>query len=101
MIEFLIVEGETPIRIRERLKKVYGDATVDVSTVRRWVRRCTEAEGETPFAYEKRSGRPTTAVTPRNIQRVDEIIHDDRHNCSRSTILVPSVHKLWSSPVYQ
>ena len=26
-----------PIRIHERLKNVYGDATVDVSTVRRWV----------------------------------------------------------------
>ena len=35
-----------PIRIHERLKNVYGDATVDVSTVRRWVRRCKEAEGK-------------------------------------------------------
>ena len=26
---------------------MYGDATVDVSTVRRWVRRCKEAEGQT------------------------------------------------------
>ena len=26
-----------PIRIHERLKNVYGDATVDVSTVRRWI----------------------------------------------------------------
>ena len=25
-----------PIRIHERLKNMYGDATVDVSTVRRW-----------------------------------------------------------------
>ena len=28
-----------PIRIHERLRNVYGDATVDVSTIRRWVRR--------------------------------------------------------------
>ena len=46
-IEFLIAEGEMPIRIHERLKNVYGDATVDVSTVRRRVRRCKEAEGQT------------------------------------------------------
>ena len=39
MIEFLTAEGEMPIRIHERLKNVYGDATVDVSTVRRWVHR--------------------------------------------------------------
>ena len=37
MIEFLTAEGDMPIRIHERLKNVYGDATVDVSTVRRWV----------------------------------------------------------------
>nr|CAI5822724.1 unnamed protein product [Callosobruchus analis] len=58
VIEFLNAEGETPIRIHERLKKVYGDVTVDVSTVRRWVRRCKEAEGQTPLTDEKRSGRP-------------------------------------------
>ena len=47
VIEFLTAEGELPIRIHERLKNVYGDATVDVSTVRRWVRRCKETEGQT------------------------------------------------------
>ena len=47
VIEFLTAEGEMPIRIHERLKNVYGDTTVDVSTVRRWVRRCKEAEGQT------------------------------------------------------
>ena len=36
LIEFLFAEGEMPIRIRERLKNVYGDAAVDVSTFRRW-----------------------------------------------------------------
>ena len=50
VIEFLTAEGEMPIRIHERLKNVYGDATVDVNTVRRWVRRCKEAEGQTRLA---------------------------------------------------
>ena len=58
MIEFLTAEGEMPIRIYERLKIVYEDATVDVSTVRRWVRRCKEAEGQTRLADETRSDRP-------------------------------------------
>ena len=44
MIEFLTAEGEMPIRIHERLKNVYGYATVDVSTVRQWVRCCKDAE---------------------------------------------------------
>ena len=47
MIEFLTAEGEMPISVHERLKNVYGDATMDVSTVRRLVPRCKEAEGQT------------------------------------------------------
>ena len=77
VIEFLTSEGEMPICIHERLQNVYGDVTVDVSTVRRWVRRCKEAEGQTRLADETRSGRLATAVTPGNIQRVDDIIRGD------------------------
>jgi hypothetical protein len=36
VIEVLTAEGEMPICIHERLKIVYGDAAVDISTVRRW-----------------------------------------------------------------
>ena len=58
VIEFLNAEGETPIRIHKRLSIVYGDSTVDVSTVRRWVRRCDEAEvGQSSLADAKRTGR--------------------------------------------
>ena len=53
---------------------MYGDATVDVSIVRRWVRRCKEVEGQTSLDAETQSGRQATAVTPGNIQRVDDII---------------------------
>lgn len=93
VIEFLTAEGETPIRIHERLKNVYGDATVDVSTVRRWVRRCNEAAGQTPLADEKRSGRPVTAVTPCNIQRVDEIIRGDRRVTTGELCRITSLSK--------
>ena len=50
VIEFLTAEGEMTIRIHERLKNVYEDATVDISTVRQWVSRCKEAEGQTRLA---------------------------------------------------
>ena len=39
---------------------------------------CKEAEGQTRLADEMRSGRPVTAVTPGNIQQVDDIIRGDR-----------------------
>ena len=58
VFKFLTAESEMPIRIHEMLKNVYGDATADVSTVRRWVRCFKEAEGQTKLADETRSGRP-------------------------------------------
>ena len=36
VIQSLTAEGEIPIRIRERLKNMYRDAAVDVSTFIRW-----------------------------------------------------------------
>ena len=90
MIEFLTAEG---IRIHKRMKNVYGDATVDVSTVRRWVRHCKEAEGQTKLADETRSGWAATAVTPGNIQLVDDIIRGDRRVKTDEFCLILSFSK--------
>jgi len=39
VIEFLTAEKFPPIEIHRRMQAVFGDQCVDVSTVRRWVRR--------------------------------------------------------------
>ena len=39
VIEFLTAQKVTPIEIHRRMQAVDGDLCVDVSTVRRWVRR--------------------------------------------------------------
>jgi len=39
VIEFLTAEKVPPVEIRRRIQAVYGDKGVDVSIVRRWVRR--------------------------------------------------------------
>jgi len=44
VIEFLTVEKVPPIEIHRRMQVVYGDQCVDVSTVRRWVRRFKDGE---------------------------------------------------------
>ena len=53
VIEFLTSEKVPPIEIRRRMQAVYGDQCVDVSTVRRWVRRFKDGgnylKNETPF----------------------------------------------------
>lgn len=46
VIEFLIAEDKVLIKLHEHLKNVYGDVTVDVSSIRCWVHHCEEvAEG--------------------------------------------------------
>ena len=44
VIEFLTTEKFPPIEIHRRMQSVYGDQCVDVSTVRRWVRRFKDGE---------------------------------------------------------
>jgi len=39
VIEFLTAEKVPQIEIHRRMRAVYGDQCVDVSTVRRWLRR--------------------------------------------------------------
>ena len=44
VIEFLTAEKVPPTEIHRRIKAVYGAQCVDVSTVRRWVRRFKDGE---------------------------------------------------------
>jgi hypothetical protein len=39
ILEFLNAENISPIETQRRLRNVYGNRIVDVSTARRWVRR--------------------------------------------------------------
>jgi len=62
VIEFLTAEKVYPIEIHRRIQAVYGDQCVDVSTVRRWVRRFKDGElGQADLSDKTRSGRPVTA----------------------------------------
>ena len=72
VIEFLHAEKIAPNDIHRRLLTVYGDQTVDVSTVRRWMARFSS--GDSDVKDKPRSGRPCTAVTPRNEERLDQLI---------------------------
>ena len=69
--EFLYAEKVSPNDIHQRLLNVYGDQTVDVITVGRWVTRCSS--GDMDVKDKPRSGRPRTAVTPRNEERLDQL----------------------------
>lgn len=80
VIEFLYVEGvQNAAEIHRRLVNVYGTDTIDVSNVRRWVRKVSLSNrGEMSIRDEPRSGRPVTVTTVRNHDRVDAIIRENR-----------------------
>jgi len=44
VIEFLTAEKVPPMEIHRRMHAVYGDQCVDVSTVRRWIKRFKDGE---------------------------------------------------------
>jgi len=76
VIEFLHAEKNAPNDIHQCVLNVYGDQTVDVSTVRWWVARFSS--GDSDVQDKPRSGRPRTAVTPRNEERLDQFIRANR-----------------------
>jgi transposase len=61
MIEFYTAEGASPIEIYRRMRIVYGEDTIDVGSVGRWVRRFKS--GEKDIGDRPCNGRPATAVT--------------------------------------
>jgi len=79
--EFLHSGKIAPNEIHRCLLNVYGDQTVDVSTVRRRVARFSS--GDSDAKDKPRSGRPRTAVTPWNEERLDQLIHANRQITTR------------------
>jgi len=78
VIEFLTVEKVPPIEIHRRMQAVCCDQCVDVSTVRRWVRRLKDGElGQAGLSDKTRNGRPVTASDQLRQDRVEELIRGD------------------------
>ena len=81
VIEFLTAEKAKPASIYCRLKAVYGNDCVDISTVRRWSRRLADPSTDRRDAGlgdAPRSGRPRTATTAACHSRVDQLIRENR-----------------------
>jgi transposase len=72
ILEFLHVEKVAPNDIHRCLLNIYGDQTVDVSTVWQWVARFSS--GDSDVKDKPRSGWPCRDVTPRNEERLDQFI---------------------------
>ncbi|KAJ4438508.1 hypothetical protein ANN_14453 [Periplaneta americana] len=68
VFKFLVKEEKSAAEIHLRLQRAYGDVCMGASSVRRWVKHFED--GNTSIQDEPRSGRPRTASTERNKERV-------------------------------
>jgi len=94
VIEFLTAEQVPPIEIHRRLQAVYGDQCVDVSTVRRWVRRFKDGKlGQADLSDKTRNGRPVTASDQLRQDRVEELIRGNRRIKQKETAIALGISK--------
>jgi hypothetical protein len=79
VIEFLSAENVTPTEIHRRLQAVYGENTVNRTTVNRWAIKFCECEpGRTNIVDQPHSGRPVSVTDDKHQKQVDELIKHDR-----------------------
>ena len=79
LTEFLSAENVTPAEIHRRLQGVYGENTVNRTTVNRWVIKFGEFEpGRANIVDQPRSGRPVSVTDDKHQKQVDELIKHDR-----------------------
>ncbi|KAL4149271.1 hypothetical protein QTP88_003252 [Uroleucon formosanum] len=79
VIEFLVAENVKPVDIHRRLLAVYGNQTLDVSSVRSLALRVKGSEvGKAIIADQDRSGRPVTVTDEAHKQKVDDLVKGNR-----------------------
>jgi len=77
--EFLSAENVTPPEIHRHLQAVYGENTVNRTTVNRWAIKFRECEpGRANIFDQPRSGRPVSVTEEKHQKQVDELIKHDR-----------------------
>ena len=94
VVEFLTGEEVPPIESHRRMQAVYGDQCVDVSTVRRWVRRFKDGElGQADLSDKTRSGRRVTASDQLPQDRAEELICGNRRIKQREIAVAVGISK--------
>ncbi|XP_075984950.1 protein GVQW3-like [Anticarsia gemmatalis] len=76
VIKFLVKKGKSAKDIFEEMSTVYGESGPSSATVKRWTRLFQQ--GRETLEDDSRSGRPNTAVTDENIEKVKKIVLEDR-----------------------
>lgn len=75
-VQFCTRLGINGVKTISMIQDAYGDEAMSASTVKRWHKRFRE--GCETTEDQPRSGRPAEAVTKENIERVRQIVENDR-----------------------
>ena len=76
IIKFLVLEGQSPSNIHERMTAVYGDSAPSRTMVFEWARRFKD--GQLNIEDSPRSGRPISATDEKNIKAIENLVVEDR-----------------------
>ncbi|CEF59878.1 Transposase, type 1 family-containing protein [Strongyloides ratti] len=76
VIKYLVKKGLTATEIFEDIKKVLEEDSLSYATIKRWVSEFKH--GKTSLEDDPRSGRPKIATTKEIIEKVHEMIMNDR-----------------------
>ncbi len=81
IIKFLVQSGHTPIQCWRKMRDVFGTGTVSKNCVRVWHKRFLN--GETSVKDKKRPGRPRSVRTDEAVQKVNQLLGQDRRQTVR------------------
>ncbi|GBP33923.1 Putative uncharacterized protein FLJ37770 [Eumeta japonica] len=76
LIKHYFLRKKNITETKEKLDKYYGDSAPSISMVKKWFTelRC----GRTSTSDAERSGRPKEVITPEIVDKIHEMILDDR-----------------------
>jgi len=76
LIKHYFMKGKSPQETKEKLDKHYGDSAPSIRTVYKWFQNFRSGHMDTSDA--KRSGRPVEVTTPEIIDKIHDMVMDDR-----------------------
>ncbi len=82
-LKFMVQKGQRPCDCLRELRSVYGDQCMSETQVRFWWKRFEGGDINTTTADKPRPGRPRSERTEANIERIRQLVDQDRRRSIR------------------